>query len=262
MRPGPNGYDSRVLRSITLIRRSFPHQPVFDTAVSHALLRRAGRGEIGETLRVSVPARMVAFGREDIASDGYKEAAVAARQRGFAAIERLAGGRAAVFHPGTISFSWTVPDLEARAGITTRFKEIADIVAGTLERLGIEAHIGKIPGEYCPGAYSVNARRQRKIMGVGQRVILGAAHVGGVIVVNDSASIREVLVPVYDALKLPWSPDTAGSIADELGAPRDMERIADTFVEEFADRFSLREGLIDDTTLAEAETLVPGHASP
>ena len=235
---------------------------MFDTAVSHALLRRAGRGEIGETLRVSIPARMVAFGRQDIASDGYQEAAVAARQRGFAAIERLAGGRAAVFHPGTISFAWTVPDMEARAGITTRFKEMADIVAGTLERLGIDAHIGEIPGEYCPGTYSVNARRQRKIMGVGQRVIQGAAHVGGVIVVNDSAAVRDVLVPVYTSLGVSWNPETAGSIADELGAPRDMERIADTFVEEFADRFTLREGLFDEATLAEAETLLSGHASP
>ena len=235
---------------------------MFDTAVSHALLRRAGRGEIGETLRVSIPARMVAFGRQDIASDGYQEAAVAARQRGFAAIERLAGGRAAVFHPGTISFAWTVPDMEARAGITTRFKEMADIVAGTLERLGIDAHIGEIPGEYCPGTYSVNARRQSKIMGVGQRVIQGAAHVGGVIVVNDSAAVRDVLVPVYTSLGVSWNPETAGSIADELGAPRDMERIADTFIEEFADRFDLREGLFDDATLAEADTLLSGHASP
>ncbi len=251
-----------MLRTITLIRRSFPHQPVFDTAVSHALLRRAGRGEIGETLRVSTPARMVAFGRQDIASAGYKTAAVEARQRGFAAIERLAGGRAAVFHPGTIAFAWTVPDLEARAGITTRFKEIADVVAATLERLGVDAHIGEIPGEYCPGAYSVNARHRRKIMGVGQRVIRGAAHVGGVIVVNDSAAVHDVLVPVYEALAVPWEPDTAGSIEDELGAPRDLERIADMFVEEFADRFALREGLLDAETLAEAETLAAGHASP
>ncbi|MGI9611150.1 MAG: lipoate--protein ligase family protein [Acidimicrobiia bacterium] len=251
-----------MLRAITLIRSSFPHQPVFDTAVSHALLRRAGRGEIGETLRVSVPARMVAFGGQDVASDGYKEAAVEARQRGFAAIERLVGGRAAVFHPGTISFAWTVPDLEPRAGTATRFKEIAMVAAGTLERLGVEAHIGEIAGEYCPGAYSVNARGQRKIVGVGQRVIAGAAHVGGVIVVNNSAAVRDVLVPVYNALGVPWDPITAGSIEDELGAPRDIEKVADAFVAEFADHFFLEEGLLDDATLAEADTLAPGHASP
>jgi len=257
-----SGYDSGVLRPITLIRSSFPHQPVFDTAVSHALLRRAGRGEIGETLRVSIPARMVAFGRQDVAGDGYKQAAVEARQRGFAAIERLAGGRAAVFHPGTISFSWTVPELEPKAGITTRFKDIANIVAETLERLGVDAHIGELPGEYCPGAFSVNARWQRKIMGVGQRVIAGAAHVGGVIVVNDSAAVRDVLVPVYDALGVAWDPATAGSIEDELGAPRDIAKVADAFVAGFADHFTLEEGLLDEPTLVEAKALAPGHASP
>jgi len=235
---------------------------VLDTAVAHALLRRAGRGEIGETLRVSIPAKKVAFGRQDVASDGYKQAAVEARQRGFAAIERLAGGRAAVFHPGTIAFSWTVPELEARAEITLRFKEIAEIVANALDHLGVDAHIGEIPGEYCPGAYSVNARRAQKIMGVGQRIIRGAAHVGGVVVVNDSASIRDVLVPVYNALELEWDPTTVGSIEDELGAPRDLEIVADTLIESFAERFNLREGLLDDQTLAEAETLTADHASP
>jgi lipoate-protein ligase A len=251
-----------VLPTITLIRRSFPYQPVFDTAVSHALLRQAGRGEIGETLRVNVPARMVAFGKQDVGSTGYKQAAVEARQRGYAAIERLAGGRAAVFHPGTISFAWTIPEMDARANTTTRFKEISDIVAAALEKLGVEAHIGEIPGEYCPGAYSVNARFRRKIMGVGQRVIKRAAHVGGVIVVNDSAAVRNVLIPVYDALGVPWDPATAGSIEDELGAPRDMEKVADILVEEFGERFDLREGLLGDATLAEAEFLAPDHTAP
>lgn len=259
----PRGrYDAPVLRPITLIRRSFPYQPVFDTAVSHALLRRAGRGEIGETLRISTPGRMVAFGRQDMASPGYEDAAVQARQRGFAAIERLAGGRAAVFHPGTIAFAWTVPEMEARAGITTRFKEIANIVAGALDKLGLDVHVGEVPGEYCPGAYSVNARHQKKLMGVGQRVIRGAAHVGGVIVVNDSAAVRNVLVPVYGSLGVPWEPATVGSIEDELGAPRDISKVADVVIEEFADRFRLAEGLLDPETLAEAEALAPDHASP
>lgn len=251
-----------MLRTITLLRRSFPHQPVLDTAISHALLLRAGRGEIGETLRVSIPAKKVAFGKQDVTSPGYKQAAVEARQRGYAAIERLAGGRAAVFHPGTIAFSWTIPQLEARAEITLRFKEIADIVAGALETLGVDAHIGEIPGEYCPGAYSVSARRATKIMGVGQRIVRGAAHVGGVVVVNDAAAVRDVLVPVYSALDLSWDPATVGSIEDELGAPRDMEKVADALITSFSDRFRLREGILDDGTLAEAGRLAPDHASP
>ena len=42
----------------------------------------------------------------------------------------------------------------------------------------------------------------------------------------------------------------------------DIEKVADVFVAEFADRFALAEGLLDDPTLAEAEALAPGHASP
>ena len=55
--------------------------------------------------------------------------------------------------------------------------------------LGVDARIGEVAGEYCPGKYSVNARGATKIMGVGQRLARHAAHVGGVIVVNmESAS--------------------------------------------------------------------------
>ena len=262
MRAGPRRYDASVLRTITLVRRSVPYQPVFDTAVSHALLRQAGRGELGETLRVSVPGRMVAFGKQDVTNAGYGQAAVEARQRGYAAIERLAGGRAAVFHPGTISFAWTMPEMEAGANITTRFKEISNIVAGALEKLGVDAHIGEVPGEYCPGAYSVNARHGKKLMGVGQRVIRGAAHVGGVIVVNDAAAVRNVLIPVYDALDVAWQPATTGSIEDELGAPRDLDKVANVLIAEFDERFKLREGLLADSTLAEAERLAPDHTAP
>ncbi len=251
-----------MLRSINVIRRSFPYRPIFDTAVSHALLRGASRGEVTETLRVHTSARMVAFGRQDVTSAGYAEAAVAARAAGFAAVERIAGGRAAVFHPGTIAFSWTVPDPEPRNGIATRFKEISEIVAGALTELGVEAHIGELPGEYCPGAYSVNARNRAKIMGVGQRVVRGAAHVGGVIVVNDHVSIRRVLEPVYEALDLVWNPRTVGSIEQELGAPRDLDRVADALLRQFDDRFQLQETLIPEQVLIEAEKLAPGHTSP
>lgn len=251
-----------MLRSINVIRRSFPYRPIYDTAVSHALLRGASRGEVDETLRVHIPARMVAFGRQDVTSPGYGAAAVVARAAGFAAVERIAGGRAAVFHPGTIAFAWTVPDPEPRNGIATRFIEISEIISAALAGLGVDAHIGELPGEYCPGAYSVNARNRTKLTGVGQRVVRGAAHVGGVIVVNDHKIVRDILVPVYEALDLTWDPKTVGSIEQELGAPRDLERVADALLAEFDSRFTLRERLIPEPVLIEAEKLAPGHTAP
>ena len=51
-----------------------------------------------------------------------------------------------------------------------------------------------------------------------QRVIRGAAHVGGVSGVGGSDRIRDVLDPVDRALELDSHPPSAGSIEDELGA--------------------------------------------
>lgn len=251
-----------VLRPINVIRRSFPNRPVFDTAVSHALLRRAGDGFVNETFRLHVPARMVAFGRQDTGTPGYEEAAVAARSQGYAAIERLAGGRAAVFHPGTLAFSWTIPDPEPQVHVSARFKETAEIIADGLRPLGIDVHIGEVVGEYCPGAYSINARRRKKIVGIGQRVVRGAAHLGGVIVVNGAQAIVEVLTPVYDALGLQWIPATTGSLEDELGAPRDLAKVAESILFSLGQRYELTEGVLDEDTLHLAELLAPGHTSP
>jgi len=39
---------------------------------------------------------MVAFGKQDRSSSGYGEAVRAARDQGFEAVERLAGGRASI----------------------------------------------------------------------------------------------------------------------------------------------------------------------
>jgi hypothetical protein len=47
---------------------------------------------------------------------GYPVAAAAARGQGCEAVRRLAGGRAAVFHDGTVAFAHALGDAERRAG--------------------------------------------------------------------------------------------------------------------------------------------------
>jgi len=186
-----------------------------DTAVSSALLRRVSEGSFPEAVRLHRPAAMVAFGPNDRHAPGYAAAVAAARAAGFGAVERLAGGRAAVFHEDTIAFSWIVPDPVPRLRIRQRFEWLSSLMAEAFLRLGVDARIGAVPGEYCPGEHSVNARGSVKLMGVGQRLVKGAAHVGGVVVVDGAARVREVLVPVYDALGLAWDPVTVGALADE-----------------------------------------------
>ena len=142
-------------------------EAAFDSAFSRALLDLVARGAAPETFRLYRPDDVLAFSGVDAASAGFADAIAAARAAGFEPALRLAGGRAAVFHRETLAFAWTIPAPESRDGIHARFAEIAAIVAAALRRLGVDARIGEVPGEYCPGAYSVNARGERKRRALG-----------------------------------------------------------------------------------------------
>jgi lipoate-protein ligase A len=243
---------------LNLIRRSFRNEPELSTAISRAILMRVAAGELPPTIRIHRPGREVAFGRQDVASPGYEAAAAAAVDAGFEAAERLAGGRAAVFHEGTIAFARAYPDPQPPKRTYERFEEMAALVAGALGALGVEARVGEVPGEYCPGAYSVNARGQKKLSGIGQRMIKGGAHVGGVIVVSGEELTAEPLVPVYRELGLEWDPATSGSISAEAGREVSMEEAIDAFVDELGRNNVLSDADVDDETLDLARRLLEG----
>ena len=67
-------------------------------------------------------------------------------------------------------------------------------------------------GEYCPGEFSINDGRGHKLVGTAQRLVRGGWLFGTVILVTDPEPVRDVLVPVYDALELPWDPQTVGAV--------------------------------------------------
>jgi octanoyl-[GcvH]:protein N-octanoyltransferase len=215
--------------------------PVWDSAVSRALMLRVAGGELPETLRVSRPGAAVAFGKRDVVSEGYAAAVEAALAGGFEVVERLAGGRAAVFHEGTLHFGHAVRDGEPRLKVTRRFEEAAALVARALGRLGVDARVGEIPGEYCPGEHG--------------------SYTGGVVVVEGADRIREVLLPVYEALGLSWLPETTGAVADERPGVtwEDVQAAIET---EYAAAYDLEPAELDTETLALARRLAPEHRSP
>lgn len=244
------------VNSVLLTRESYPGP--MDVAVSHAALSAVADGAMGPVLRLHVPAAMVAFGRSDRVTPGYAAAVRSAQAHGFAAVERLAGGRAAVFHESTIAFSLALPESEPRTGIAARFEMVATTVVEALESLGVDARVGELPGEYCPGAWSVNVAGKVKVMGVGQRLVRGAAHIGGVVVVNGGDRIRNVLVPVYRALGLDWDPRTAGSLADRSPGI-DNQLVIGAMEEAFRRRYELREALLPDPVVTRAFDLIEDH---
>jgi lipoate-protein ligase A len=241
-----------------LSTEAFTDHPAMDVAVSHATLAAVASGELGGVFRLHVPEPVVAFGRADRVQPGYPQAVRAAQAHGFGAVERLAGGRAAVFHESTLAFSLAVPDEDARSGIRERFEMISGVMARAFQTLGIDARIGEVPGEYCPGSWSVNVGGRVKVMGVGQRLVRGAAHVGGVIVVDESERIRDVLIPVYRALHLDWDPRTTGALADR--APGlDTSKVSKAVIKALGTKFEVERGMIPEAIVARARALVPDH---
>lgn len=204
--------------SIRLFEQSFSASHgkggAFDAALSRALLDSVARGETPEALRLYRPGAVVSFSGHDAAQPGFAQAVRAARAGGFDAALRSAGGRAAVFHEQSIAFAWCIPDPAPRRSVHRRFAETADIFCEALASLGIDARRGAVPGEYCPGDYSVNAGGSVKLMGVGQRLVRGAAYLGGVLVLDDAQRMRDVLRPVYAALELDFDPKTVGAVRD------------------------------------------------
>jgi lipoate-protein ligase A len=248
------------VRKIRLLRDDHPAPPALDTAVARATLEAVAAGTLPETLRVHRPAAVLAFGPRDRVAPGFRDAVAAARAHGFASVERLAGGRAAVFHQGTVAFSWAIPLAAPREGIRDRFEETADLMAAALGGLGVDARIGEVPGEYCPGEHSVNAGGRTKLIGIGQRIVSGAVHVGGVVVVTGSGPIRDVLVPVYRALDLEWRPETTGSVEEEVPGLT-WEAVADALAARFGERFELEAfGATPPEVIARARILMPRHA--
>jgi lipoate-protein ligase A len=213
-------------------------------------MERVAAGELPETLRLIRTGRVVAFGKRDKLAPGYAAAVAAAGELGFGSVLRLGGGRAAVFHEGTLELAHAVPDSDAQSGIRQRFEATAKLVAEALAGLGVDARVGEVPREYCPGRWSVNAGGTRKLAGVGQRVISGGAHVGTVIVADDAASIRRVLEPVYAALELSWDPATVGAV------DRSWEDVRNAVLSRYAARYRVTEDVLDAETLALARTFV------
>lgn len=247
------------MTAVTQLQRgSFPGRPAFDAAVSRALLQGVAEGRTPPTLRLYAPDDVLAFSVLDRTRPGFASAVAVARQRGFEPILRLAGGRAAVFQRSSVALAWSLPAPDPRRGIRARFDAMAAVIAGALRRLGVDARIGELPGEYCPGAHSVNAGGRTKLAGIGQRVVRGAAHVGGVVVVAGSERVRESLLPVYRELGLGLDPDRVGSVEDELG-PVPVDAVIAALVAEFRRHTALVEAELSPAQLALAGSLEPQH---
>lgn len=183
-------------------------------------------------LRVWQPPKQCAFGRRDARAAGYGAAREAAAERGFPPRERRTGGRAVAYTGSTVAFALATPIEDVRSGLDQRYDAATMAVQRALWRLGVPAQQGEPPDAFCAGNHSLSWRG--KLAGLAQRVQRGVAMVGGVVVVDGHAAIAEVLEPVYDALEVPFDPDTVGSV-ERAGGRADPDEVLEVLEEALVD---------------------------
>jgi len=240
---------------VDLLEGSAGADPALDVALPHALLGLVAERRRGPVLRSYRPKPTVAFGRRDALLPGFESAADAARRRDFTPVVRGAGGRAAAYDGGCLVFDQVMPAEDSMTGIQARFADEAELQARALRNLGVDARVGQVRGEYCPGEFSVNARGETKLVGAAQRVVRGAWLVSSVVVVTGSAVLRAVLEDVYAGLGLDWDPATTGAVADEV-AGIGVEDVRDAILAEHARGTALNPRPLAAEELAAANELV------
>ena len=110
----------------------------------------------------------------------------AARERGFEPVLRSPGGHAAAYDAGTVG----VRPRAAGGRASSRACRTASATTSDVDRrsalvaLGVDARVGEVPGEYCRGAYTVNAGGRTKLVGTAQRAIRGGALLAGFVTVE------------------------------------------------------------------------------
>ncbi|GAA2100924.1 biotin/lipoate A/B protein ligase family protein [Microlunatus panaciterrae] len=236
-----------------------PADPALEMAFALALLRQVDRAERDDTVRIyraGVPT--MAFGRRDTRLAGFAAAVEMARRSGFAPVVRAAGGRVVGYTGSALVVDHVGRGSRFPSGMEQRFADFGALFARVLRSLGVDARVGEVPGEYCPGAHSVNARGTVKLVGTAQRIVRDAWLFSAVLVVDGTAALRPLLTEVHRRLDLPFDAASVGSVADEVPAVTTAD-VQAAVLAGYADRYDLRPVEPAATTLALARGLVGDH---
>jgi len=183
-------------------------------ALTQATLEGVAARTAAETVRVYRPGPTVAFGRLDRLRPGFAAAGAAALAHGRTPVLRLGGGRAAAYDRECVVVEVIRAQEKLVGGLEERFTDLVALLQDGLAAAGVDTEVGELPGEYCPGRFSLHLPGGPKVAGVAQRVISGASLTTGVLVVAGGDGLRATIADVYRALELPVDVATAGAVAD------------------------------------------------
>jgi lipoate-protein ligase A len=118
--------------------------------------------------------------------------------------------------------------------------------------------VGELPGEWCPGAWSVLVGGV-KVGGLAQRMIRGGAWAEAVVVVSGADALRRALDEVQQALGVAWRPDTLAALEDVRPGAR-PGRVRDAFAAALGARWELAPAPVPDELWSVAHALRDEHA--
>ncbi len=197
--------------------------------------------------------RHVGVTKRDTHREGFREAVRAANDEGYPTLVRNAGGGATAADTGTFGFSIIRPSdgSEIGSGIRERYDEAASLALGAFRRLGVKGvEVGEVRDEFCPGDHSMRIGEWRdgmKIVGIAQRVTRRATSVGGIVLVDGEEELAKVLERVYAAMKLPFRPESVGSL-HRAGHDVSVGEAIEAFADGASLRYEAKRTFLDDET--------------
>jgi octanoyl-[GcvH]:protein N-octanoyltransferase len=165
-------------------------------------------------LRFRRPRPTAAFSPQDTTHPDYELVKQRARARGFEPIERGTGGRLTLFDENALGITIIAPHTAPHAHIIKRYEVLSGAIALGLQNLGIDARVGELANEYCPGKYSVNAEGRIKLVGVAQRMNQRCLQMGAIVAVNRSEEACAGIAEAYRGMGLNFDSKTYGGITD------------------------------------------------
>lgn len=224
-----------------------------------ALLLRAPTAAWSELVHVYVPhGPTVAFSGRDLRSPGIAEATKIANNAGFATVVRSPGGRMVAYDSGAV----VIDHLDRTTGIrhagSATFADNAEHHAEVLRGLGeIDARVGEVDGEYCPGEYSVNVGGTAKVIGSAQRVTSTGSLFSTVVQVAVSDQVRAVISDVSEALGYELRTSSIAGLSD-YAPGLTADEVATAFADDYRDRLGLTDGKLPAEVVAHASAATPG----
>jgi len=205
------------------------------------------------TVSITPSTRHVGVTRRDTFRPGFSDAVRAAGEMGYPVLVRSAGGGATAADLGTFGFSIIRPadETERGRGIRDRYDEAAAFVLGVFSRLGVEAEVGEVRAEFCPGDHSIrvgDGENGMKVVGIAQRITRRATSVGGIVLVEGERELACVLGRVYGAMNLPFRPESVGSLR-RAGYDADTHNAIEAFAAEAERVYGAIRTPVDDKTL-------------